>query len=276
VFCRLLRVSRPPDISPLSKLLRRIDALADGAPAVDTVPTGFPTVDKLLGGGLRSGDLVVLGGDVGSGKSALALGIAMRAAIRGSVVRYYSGEMMPERVYERMLAIEGRARIDDLRHGTLDDATRSGVAAATLRMRDVALMVDRLPAEIGDALRAVEGLKLGIIDSLQGLPGDEDCVRDLKAAAMELGVALLVTAHLPGLDKSRGDPRPTLDDFGSRHAVKQHADVVLGLFREEMYGGGQVVEGATELLALKNRGGPTGYIDLYFYKQWLRFEDLLD
>jgi len=51
---------------------------------------------------------------------------------------------------------------------------------------------------------------------------------------------------------------------------------VLGLFREEMYGGGQAVEGATELLALKNRGGPTGYIDLYFYKQWLRFEDLLD
>jgi replicative DNA helicase len=51
---------------------------------------------------------------------------------------------------------------------------------------------------------------------------------------------------------------------------------VLGLFREEMYGGGQAVEGATELLVLKNRSGPTGYADLYFYKQWLRFEDLLD
>src|SRR5580698_6813366 len=121
-------VSRPPDISPLSQLLRRIDGLADGAPAGDTVPTGFGTVDKMLGGGLRTGDLVVLGGDVGSGKSALALGIAMRAAMRGSVVRYYSGEMAPERVYERMLAIEGRARIDDLRHGALDDATRAGVA----------------------------------------------------------------------------------------------------------------------------------------------------
>jgi replicative DNA helicase len=184
--------------------------------------------------------------------------------------------MAPERVYERMLAIEGRARIDDLRRGALDDATRSGVAAATLRMRDMALMAHRLPAEIGDALRAVEGLRLGVIDSLQALPEGEDAVRALKTMAVELGIVLLVTAHLPGLDRTRANPRPTLDDFGSRHAVKQHADVVLGLFREEMYGGGQVVEGATELLALKNRGGPTGYIDLYFYKQWLRFEDLLD
>ena len=233
-------------------------------------------MDKMLGGGLRTGDLVVLGGDVGSGKSALALGIAMRAAARGNVVRYYTGEMTPERVYERMLAVEGRARIDDLRRGTLDEQTRAGVAAATLRMRDVALMVDRLPAEMGDALRAVEGLKLGVIDSLQGLPEGEDAVRALKGLALELGVALLVTAYLPGLDRTRTDPRPTLDDFGSRQTVKQHADIVLGLFREEMYGGGQAVEGATELLALKNRGGPTGYIDLYFYKQWLRFEDLLD
>jgi len=269
-------VSRPPDISPLSQLLRRIDALADGAPPGDTVPTGFPTVDKMLGGGLRTGDLVVLGGDVGSGKSALALGMAMRAATRGSVVRYYTTEMSPERAYERMLAIEGRARIDDLRHGALDELTRASVAAATLRMRDMALMVDRLPADIGDALRAVDGLKLGVIDSLQGLPDGEDSVRRLKAAALDLGVALLVTAHLPGLDRTRQDPRPTLDDFGSLHAVKQHADIVLGVFREEMYGGGQAVEGATELLALKNRGGSTGYIDLYFYKQWLRFEDLLD
>jgi replicative DNA helicase len=269
-------VSRPPDISPLSQLLRRIDALADGAPAGDTVLTGFPAVDKMLGGGLRTGDLVVLGGDVGSGKSALALGIAMRAAGRGAVVRYYTAEMTAERVYERMLAVEGRARIDDLRHGTLDEATRASVAAATLRMRDAALLVHRLPAELGDALRAVEGLKLAVIDSLQALPDGEDAMRGLKALALELGVVLLVTAHLPGLDRTRQDARPTLDDLGARHAVKQHADIVLGLFREEMYGGGQVVEGATELLALKNRGGPTGYIDLYFYKQWLRFEDLLD
>ena len=256
-------------------MLRRIDAMADGTPATDTVATGYPTVDRVLGGGLRSGDLVVLGGDVGSGKSALALGIAVRASLKGTVVRYYSAEMTAERVYERILAIEGRARIDDLRRGTLDDATRAGVAAATLRLRDCALMVDRVPRELGDALRAVDGLRLAIIDSLQAMDESEEAMRALKAVALESGVVILVVAHTPGLE-ARPDPRPTLDDFGARHAVKEHADIVLALFREEMYGGGQAVEGATELKVLKNRGGPTGYVDLYFYKQWLRFEDLLD
>ena len=73
-------MTRGTDISPLSLLLGRVDAVADGATPIDTVPSGFPSLDKLLGGGLRRGDLVVLGGDVGSGKSALALAIALRVA----------------------------------------------------------------------------------------------------------------------------------------------------------------------------------------------------
>jgi replicative DNA helicase len=100
--------------------------------------------------------------------------------------------------------------------------------------------------------------------------------RALKALALERGVAVLATAQLPGLRSARPDPRPTLDDLGGRGAVKQHADVVLGIFREEMYRPGQGVEGATELLIAKNRNGPTGFVDLYFYPRWLRFEDMLD
>ena len=69
--------------SPIAAVLARVDETADGAPAQDSIPTGFPSLDRLLGGGLRRGDLVVLGGDVGSGKSALALGIAVRAAQQG-------------------------------------------------------------------------------------------------------------------------------------------------------------------------------------------------
>jgi replicative DNA helicase len=259
--------------------MRRIDAMTDGAPSPDTVGTGFPSVDRLLGGGVRRGDLVVLGGDVGSGKSAFALAVAMRAAMHGHVVRFFSGEMAPARVHERMLAIEGRARVDDLRRGTLDDVARAGVGAATLRLREVAPIADRLPGDVGgvvEALRAVEGIQVAVIDALQGLAEGEGALRALKALAVDAGVVIVVTSHLPGLDPARRDPRPTLGDFGAVQAVKQHADVVLGLFREEMYGGGQAVDGATELLALKNRGGPTGYVDLYFYKQWMRFEDLLE
>ena len=93
---------------------------------------------------------------------------------------------------------------------------------------------------------------------------------------MERDLALLVVAQLPHLRGGRPDPRPTLDDLGGFGAVKQSADVVLMLFREEMYRPGQGVEGATELIVAKNRNGPTGFVDLYFYPTWLRFVDMLD
>ena len=84
---------RNPDISPLSVALSRVDAAADGAPARDTIASGFPSLDKILGGGFRRGDLIVLGGDVGSGKSALALAIALRSATNHKAV-FVSGEML--------------------------------------------------------------------------------------------------------------------------------------------------------------------------------------
>src|SRR5438552_1467379 len=165
------RLERRPS---LETLVERVDQQRPGATADDTVPTGFPSLDKLLGGGFRRRDLVVLGGDVGSGKSALALGLALRVARQGS------------------------------------------------------------------------------------------------------HVALLCVSQLPRLDAKRPDPRPTLDDFGHLGAIKQHADVALGIFREEIYHPGYGVEGATELMILKNRNGPTGFVDLYFYRRWMRFEDMLD
>ena len=126
-------------------------------------------------------------------------------------------------------------------------------------------------------------MELVVIDSLaafaQGTrPLDEElasAVRHLKALALERGVAILLTAPLPQL-VARPDRRPTLDDFGALGCVKQHADVVFGLFRQDMYEPSRDIEGATELLIRKNRNGPNGYVDLYFYAQWMRFEDMLD
>jgi len=100
-------------------------------------------------------------------------------------------------------------------------------------------------------------------------------IRQLKALALERDTAILTTAPLPSLT-ARADRRPTLDDFGGLGSVKQFADVVLGLFRQDMYEPSRDIEGATELLIRKNRNGPTGYVDLYFYAQWMRFEDMLD
>src|SRR5688500_13484254 len=104
-------MSRIADLSPLSQLLERIDARTDGKAAGDALSTGFPSVGRIRGGGLRRGELTVLGGDVGSGKSALALAVTLRAAAAGTRTAYFTTEMPLEQVHERVLAIEGRARI---------------------------------------------------------------------------------------------------------------------------------------------------------------------
>jgi replicative DNA helicase len=276
------------DASALAKLMLRVDAAADGAPMIDTVPTGFPSLDKLLGGGVRRGDLVVLGGDVGVGKSALALAIALRAAHGGHKVGFLTGEMDETRVLERALAIEGRTTIDAIRQGALDDAQRASLGAAALRLRDTLPQINRVPGggmtAVADSVRRLLDVELVVIDSLQSLASgastlDEElaiAVRQLKATAVDSHLAVILTAHLPGLTRGRADMHPVLDDFGALGAVKQHADVVLALFREELYQVTLGHEGATELAVLKNRNGGTSYIDLYFYKQWMRFEDMVD
>ena len=278
----------PTDISPLAKLVRRVDAATDGQAAGDSFATGFPSADKSLGGGLRRGDLVVLGGEVASGKSSLALAMAMRMAQAGVTAAFLTHEMSVERVMERALAIEGRARIDEIRAGTLDDLARVAMGAAAVRLRDRPPIIGTVPtsgvAPLADLLRRTLDLQVAFVDPLQALATGEraqdeelaTAVRTLKSLAQELDVVIVLTSHLTTADAARTDPRPTLDDFGALGAVKQHADVVLGIFREEMFQPGHGVEGATELLVRKNRNGSTGYVDLYFYKQWLRFEDMLD
>lgn len=274
--------------SPLEQLIQRVDASVDGAPSLETIPTGFATLDRLLGGGLRRGDLIALGGDVGAGKSALALAMALRAAAHRAEVTYISGEMTVDRVLERVLAMEGRATIDDLRLGALDEQTRAAVGAAALRLRDVMPRFLRMPRDGIDALAteimALTDTEMVVVDSLTCLPlGDRTegeavaaAVRTLKRTAVEARVALVITTGLPRLDRTRPDPRPVLEDFGMPGAIAQLSDVVLGLYREEMYRPGYGTDGGTELLLLKNRNGGTGYLDLYFYKQWMRFEDMVE
>jgi len=280
-------MSRSTDISPLSVLLSRVDAVADGSMARDTIPCGFPSIDKMLGGGFRRGDLVVLGGDVGSGKSALALAFAIRASLNERRVAFLTAEMTVERVLERVIAIEARTRIDDLRQGTLDDQTRASAGVVALQLRENLPILECVPGCGSDQLVALldelPPLDLVVVDSIAGVAQgaramDEEhatMIRDLKALALSRDAVVLATAPLPQL-VTRPDLRPTLDDFGALGAVKQHADVVLTLFRQDMYEPSRDIEGATELLVRKNRNGPIGYVDLYFYSQWMRFEDMLD
>ena len=278
-------MTRSADISPLSVLLSRVDAVSDGAPQRDSITSGFASLDKLLGGGFRRGDLVVLGGDVASGKSALALAFAIRGSVRGTRVAFLTAERAVERVLERIIAIEARAKVDDLRQGSLDDETRATAGSVAIRLREHLPLIERVRrnggiAAIDDLIENPPIADLIVIDSLRSLardetPGDEEIgivVRGLKELAVERDVAILVTAPLTTL-AGRADRRPVLDDFGDG-SVKQTADVVLALYREEMYDVAKDIAGATELMVRKNRNGPTGYVDLYFYAQWMRFEDM--
>lgn len=265
-----------------------LEGLTAAGGAGDTLSSGFPSLDALLGGGFRRGDLVVLGGDVGSGKSALALAMALRAAEQGRSVALFSGELSGERLMERGLAVQGRAAIDDLRHGRLDDAAYASVASAALAMRQHPMLLSHMPPNglpgMSDLLIEHLGLDLLVVDPLQSLargalPMEEELaqvVRDLKGMAVRRDCAVLVVSHLAVAVRERSDPRPRLDDFGALGSLRQLADVVLALYREELYETSRDVEGAAEIHVLKQRSGGTGYADLYFYKRWLRFEDMVE
>jgi replicative DNA helicase len=241
----------------------------------------------MLGGGFRRGDLIVLGGDVGSGKSALALAFAVRASAQQRRVAFLTGEMTIERMLERIIAIEARTRIDDLRQGALDDEERASAGVVAMRLREHLPILECVPAcgsdQLATLLDELPELDLVVVDSVAGLaqgsrPVNEEqaaMIRDLKGLALARDLAVLATSPLPELS-TRPDRRPTLDDFGALGSIKQHADVVLTLFRQDLYEPSRDIEGATELFVRKNRNGPVGYIDLFFYAQWMRFEDMLD
>ncbi len=267
---------------------RAIGTIIDGSAPRDTIPTGFPSLDNALGGGVRRRDLVMLGGEVGSGKSALVLAVALRATEVGAKVRFLSAEMDQTRAAERALAIEARVRVDDLRRGNLDTESRSRLEVAARRLEQQfpafeALIAADFAALEHDDVR-LRGVDVVIVDPLQALatgrrPLDEEmasCAQALKRLAVERDLCVIATSGLPQIVRDRKDLRPQLDDFGALGAAKQFADVVLGLYRQEMYDSAPDVDGATELLVLKNRNGARGYVDLYFYKQWMRFEDMLE
>lgn len=286
------------DISPLTRLVARLDAVAAlhsaAAPAsaatpaavraLGMVPTHFPSIDRALAGGLRLGDLAVVGGDDSSGVSSLLLAIALRASPRALLL---STELSVDRVYERALAMAARVPVESVRLGAIGGEERTRLAAAATILRDHAPMVETLlDGEVAALERVVASTptQLVIVDALEGLldaPTGHDerlawAVLALKRLALRHGLVVLLGCHLPGLTGTRHDRRPTLADFGRGGAVGAHADAVLGLYREELYEQDLGVSGAAELRILKHRDGARGYVDLYFDARCGRFEDMAE
>ncbi len=239
-------------------------------------------------GGFRAGDLIVLGGDAGSGTSSLALAFALRASAMGSPSLVLSSEYSAARTFERALTSVSRVPLETLRRGSLDDAARTALSAAASHLRERAPVILSMEldgvAGVTRAVDAARGTRLLVIDGLEALltdPSSRDdalayAVLACKRLAVTRDMVVLLTAHLPNIDRARRDLRPVLTDFGVRGAVSAHADLVLGLFREELYQSDSALVGAAELHLLKHRTGDRAYVDLYFDAPCLRFEDVIE
>jgi replicative DNA helicase len=170
----------------------------------------------------------------------------------------------------------------------VSDEERIRLATAAVSLRDQAPIVETLTEggleSVQRAVEATPAADLVIVDSLEGtLHRDHGQVEALsyfvlalKRLALTNQVTVLLTTHLPDLDRNRSDRRPRLTDFGLGGTVGGQADLVLGLYREEMYDFDHGVSGAAELLILKNRDGAKGYVDLYFDARFGRFEDVAE
>ncbi|MBU6366913.1 MAG: AAA family ATPase [Gemmatimonadetes bacterium] len=270
---------------PFGEVLARLGL---GAELVDPsrLPTGFPSLDHALGGGFHRGDLVVLGGDVSAGTSALALAMAVRAPGRALLL---TGEHTPARVRVRALAAEARVPLAALEVGAVDEDAHARLTAAAARLRARLPVVVTLGAggmaEVEAAVADHPEAALVLVDPLEALltaPHHQEealgyALLACKRLALARDTAVVVAAHLPRLDPARLDRRPRLEDLGARGAAGVHADVVLGLYRDELYADGDLgVAGGAELRLLKHRAGGAGYVDLYFSAATGRFEDLLD
>ncbi|MCC7054044.1 MAG: AAA family ATPase [Gemmatimonadaceae bacterium] len=271
----------------LSHVLHRLASDLKPTPAADLVGTGYPSLDRLLAGGLRRGELAILGGDAGAGKTALALGIAIRAAVQGVPVLILSHESSVEQCWERIVSAESGVTHIAMRTGVLPNGGADALRSAADVLRRLPITVERAPhtpALLAERIEDQPLPPLVLIDGLAGLDqpprpvaeAHAQVVRMAKRAAVDQGVAILLTAPLAADRSRRPPPRPVLADFGMLGSAAAVADAVLGVFREALYDDAPDVAGAFEVHVLKHRSTVAAFADLYIEPGAGRVEDLIE
>jgi len=265
---------------------------------VTGVPSGWDDLDKLTSG-WQPGDLVILAGRPSMGKSSCAVNMAENAAIRhGTPVVIFSLEMSKEQLVQRLLTSEGRVDAQRLRKGKLhdDEFVRLGRAAGILSHAPI--WIDDTPAmnllemrSKARRLRMENNIGMVVVDYLQLMQGPLNTEsrqqeisyisRSLKALARELRIPVVALSQLSRAPEQRTgeNKRPQLSDLRESGAIEQDADLVMFIYRQEMYDGptdkdGNSLEGRAEVIVGKQRNGPTGFVNLYFNKTYTRFENL--
>ena len=276
----------------VSESLPKIEQLFEQKKLITGVATGFTDLDTMTRG-LQAGDLVIVAARPSMGKTSLVMNIAEHASIKhGATVGFFSLEMSREQLFIRLLTSVARIDAQRLMTGSVGQRDYQSLSQAIGVLSDAKLFIDDTPGVTvlemrakARRLAAEHGLNLLVIDYLQLMTGRgrfenrtlelAAISRGLKGLAKELGVPVVALSQLSRAPESRSDHRPLLSDLRESGALEQDADVVLMLFRADMYPDAKPEDqGKAELIIAKQRNGPTGTVELAFLKQHTRFEDL--
>ena len=255
------------------------------------VPTGFIELDEMLAG-LQQSDLIIVAARPAMGKTSLVLNIAQHVGTKTDMtVGFFSLEMSKEQLFLRMLTSEAGIDGHRLRTGFLGERDFPKLTTALETLGRANVFIDDT-ASIGvlemrakaRRLKAEHGLDLIIIDYIQLMQGRgrfENRVtelasisRALKGLAKELSVPVVVLSQLSRAPENRPNRRPQLSDLRESGALEQDADVVIMIYREDMYEATEENQGVAELIVAKQRNGPTGTVKLAFIREFTRFENL--
>lgn len=277
--------------------MQEIEKLYEKKELITGVPSGFRDLDQLTAGFQKS-DMIVIAARPGMGKTAFSLNVALHAALRnGLPVAIFSLEMSRQQLALRMICAEARVNFQRLRTGYLTQDEINRIVASVGKLSEAPIFTDDSGALTAIELRAKarrlkkeRNIGMLIVDYLQLMRGAtsrggqdnrvqeiSEISRSLKALAKELNVPVLAISQLNRGVESRTDKRPQMADLRESGAIEQDSDLILFIYREEMYTKADTPEekkGVAEIIIGKQRNGPMGVVPLTFLHQYTRFEDM--
>lgn len=284
-----------PISSILTETVNRIDELYRKQGSVTGVSTGFTDLDEKTSG-LQPSDLIIIAGRPSMGKTTFSMNIAENAAVGNKIpVAIFSMEMPGTQLAMRMMASLGRINSHRVRTGKLDDEDWPRLTSAVTLLSEAPIFIDDTPAlspmEVRARARRIKrehGLGMIIIDYLQLMQGGEgmggaenrateisNITRALKGLAKELNVPIIAMSQLNRSLEQRTDKRPVMSDLRESGAIEQDADVILFIYRDEVYNEDSPSKGTAEIIIGKQRNGPIGKVTLTFLGEYTKFENYI-
>jgi replicative DNA helicase len=286
-----LRKGFQPIAPILSDTFDIIDSFHKRKGSVTGIPTGFKKLDERTSG-FQNSDLIIVAGRPSMGKTAFCLNIARNAAVdHGIPVGIFSLEMSNTQIAMRMLCSEARVDSHKVRTGRLSENEWPKLSMSVGRLAEAPIYIDDTPAlsvqEIrakARRLKAEKKIGMVVVDYLQLVKGPKNSEsrqieislisQSLKALAKELNIPVVALSQLSRAVESRGgDRRPILSDLRESGAIEQDADVVMFIYRPEVYGPTED-SGIAEIIIAKQRNGPTDTVKVHFHKDYVLFANL--